>query len=190
MCAQPRETVCPQKLVSRKTSKARWWENLTISSQRGCTQKATPSSLICSRSSKSGRRSFTKGGGFQTMKMVGLEEALALLKVDKGNISKKADIAAQLQSSTPEGSYMEYMLKKQGLDGLLSDETDAMKFWAEREEEMARRDDMQVDESSTEARRDDMQVDGSITEAQGGPVRRGCAGTSGGLSAATPGGSS
>ena len=85
---------------------------------------------------------------------------------------------------------MEYMLKKQGLDGLLSDETDAMKFWAEREEEMARKDDMQVDESSTEAHRDDMQVDGSITEAQGGPVRRGCAGTRGGLSAATPGGSS
>ena len=124
------------------------------------------------------------------MKMVGLEEALALFKVDKGNLSKKADIAAKLQSSTSEGSYMEYMLKKQGLDGLLSDETDAMKFWAEREEEMARKDDMQVDESSTEAHRDDMQVDGSITEAQGGPVGRGSAGTSGGLSAATPGGSS
>ena len=47
----------------------------------------------------------------------------------------------------------------------------AMKFWAEKEEEMARRNGMQVDET--------------ITEAQGGPV--GSAGTSDGLSAATPG---
>jgi len=47
----------------------------------------------------------------------------------------------------------------------------AMKFWAEKEEEMARRNGMQVDET--------------ITEAQGGPV--GSAETSDGLSAATPG---